>query len=830
MSTLGEAYIDVVGRTDKTGRQVERDLTGSLSKAGEAGGGAFRNKLKAALAIGGGIAAALGLNKVVGFFKDAVGAASDFSETANKVNVIFGGAAGSINKFAATAATKVGLSAQKALDAATTFGAFGKQAKLAGGDLSGFSTGMVTLAADLASFNNTSPEAAVLALGSAFKGEYEQLDNYNILMNAASVQQEALRMGLIKTKSDALDPTARVLATQSLLMQQATDAAGDFGETSDGLANKQRILAAQFDDVKRRVGVGLLPVVLQLVGIVQSGLPVFEALASALGTGIAVALAALADGFATAKEALAPFLPAVVELGRSLGEILGQALERLASAARPVIEFLRENLLPLFAGIVGAIVASGIVGIVTGVAGVIASIVAPVAAAGGGLSGLAAVLVGMVSPVALAVAAVAGLVAGVVYAYRNFEGFRDVVDKVVQFLIQKVVPKVVEFAKLFAAKIGELVAYVQRIWPDVQKAIERVLTVVVGVVKAWIFVITKAWQMWGDDLLALVGNVWDFIGDTISNALDLVKGVIKTVLAVINGDWGKAWDGIKQILSAVWAQIQNIVDLGWDVLKALFGVGLSSLKALFGLAWSAIVAVLKAAWGKIKELVTSGWAAVKSGTTSAITAVVTFVTSLPGRLLSALGSLASGLGSLAKRAWDAFDGAVDRGVAATLAFVKTIPGKAATALGNVATLLKDKGKQLIQGFINGIEDKIRALRNAIGRVMDVVGRFVPGSPVREGPLKVFNQGKTGKLLMEMFADGIEQGQRGVRDQLSGLDVSSPLDTGRLSIAGIGSGGGAREVTIVDQRTFEVSDASLMDELRELLEADRESLLLEITAL
>jgi uncharacterized protein (UPF0264 family) len=124
---------------------------------------------KAALAFAAVAAAAGAMAIKIGV--DAVKAASDLSETISKVGVLFGDTADDIEKFANGAASSLGQTKQQALDAAATFATFGKAAGLSGKDLSKFSIDFVKLSSDLASFNNTSPEQAINAIGSALRGE-----------------------------------------------------------------------------------------------------------------------------------------------------------------------------------------------------------------------------------------------------------------------------------------------------------------------------------------------------------------------------------------------------------------------------------------------------------------------------------------------------------------------------------------------------------------------------------------------------------------------------------------------------------------------------------
>ncbi len=199
---------------------------------------------------------------LIQFGADSVAGASDLNETLSKTNVLFGDSAGAVTAFAATAATQFGQSQQQALDAAATFATFGSAAGLAGDDLVEFSTGFVGLSSDLASFNNTTPEQAIEAIGAALRGESEPLRAYGVLLDDASMRQKALEMGIISTTKDALTPQQKVLAAQALIYEQTSAAQGDFARTSDGLANQQRILDAQMANLQATIGQALLPVVL----------------------------------------------------------------------------------------------------------------------------------------------------------------------------------------------------------------------------------------------------------------------------------------------------------------------------------------------------------------------------------------------------------------------------------------------------------------------------------------------------------------------------------------------------------------------------------------
>ena len=233
----------------------------------------------------------------------AVSMASDLAETQNKVGVIFGSSAKSIQAFANNANKALGQTQNEALTAASTFGTFGKAAGLAGDDLATFSTDFVTLASDLASFNNSTPEEATLALGAALRGESEPLRRFGVLLDDATLKAKATEMG-IYSGNKALTAQQKILAAQQAILEQTTDAQGDFARTSDGLANQQRILKATLEDTVTQIGMALLPAV-------QAVLPFLTAFADWASNNVGAILAigtaigAIATAIVTTNVAMA---------------------------------------------------------------------------------------------------------------------------------------------------------------------------------------------------------------------------------------------------------------------------------------------------------------------------------------------------------------------------------------------------------------------------------------------------------------------------------------------------------------------------------------------
>lgn len=220
---------------------------------------ALKDKAKLAMAAAG--------VAMVSFSMQGVRSASELSETMNKASVIFGANAEAMDRWASSAATSVGMSKGAALEAATGFGNMFAQLGFAGDQAALMSREVVQLAADLGSFNNLSTDEVSDMMSAAFRGEYDSLQRLIPSINATRVEKEALAATGKKSAAE-LTAQEKAAATLAIVQRDGAAAAGDFARTSDGLANRQKILAATVDDLQAKIGAGLLPVMAGLVGAV----------------------------------------------------------------------------------------------------------------------------------------------------------------------------------------------------------------------------------------------------------------------------------------------------------------------------------------------------------------------------------------------------------------------------------------------------------------------------------------------------------------------------------------------------------------------------------
>jgi hypothetical protein len=253
--------------------------------------------------------------------------ASNLEESQTKVNTVFKNSAFIVDNFAKTSASSFGITKQAALEAAGTFGNLIQAFGIGEGEAANMSVTLLALAADLASFNNTPIEEAIVALRSGLSGEAEPLKRFGVAINDVRLKQEALNMGLYDGKG-ALDITAKTQAAYALILKDTNLAQGDFARTSDGFANQMRILQASLSDAATEVGLVLLPYFKEFVNFINNNIvPAITAFAEnldekGLGRSFEFAIAAMGDFGIQAIAVMKSAYIATLEFARSLADIL----------------------------------------------------------------------------------------------------------------------------------------------------------------------------------------------------------------------------------------------------------------------------------------------------------------------------------------------------------------------------------------------------------------------------------------------------------------------------------------------------------------------------
>jgi phage-related protein len=685
LSNVGFATLSIIPSAKGFASALGGEVNPAMSRAGKEGGGLFGKSLLPSIGglavAAGGLFAAAGVG---GFFKDAVAGAANLEQSVGAIETVFKTSAPQMLSWADGAATAVGLTKNEYAELGTLIGTQLRNGGTAMDELAPKTNNLIGLGADLSSMFGGTTSDAVSALSSALKGERDPIERYGVSLTQAAVDAKAAELGFAKV-GGTLSAEANQAATLALIMDQTSDAHGNFGRESDTLAHKQQVLNALWQDGKTRIGGALVPAISALTGTLISGLgPALDGAERGIKTVTEVVggvYGILAKGdfkpFAGLQEdsAVVDVLFRIREGVLSAVDGIGGAISKIAPYVAPiaaVIGGLALNFLPLlglggriataFAPMLATIgklapllrVAAGPVGIVVGLLGAliasspelqgqlmglvttIGSSLAPIfstlagAVSGllpvitGALATLGPVFTGLLATLAPALSTVVGLISSVLAAVLPLAaGLLGQLVPVITQLVTAVLPPVVAiFGQIITAIAPLVVQLVNALVPVLLDVVTAILPVVSTIAGLLIPIISN--------LMPVVTTVFGVIASVISAVMQVISGVIQVVTGVISGNWSQVWTGIQSIFAGVWNLVVSILTGAVAIVGAVIRAALANIAAVWSAAWNGLVGLVSGAWSGITGAISSG-----------VSSAVSFVSGLPGKILSALSSLGS---------------------------------------------------------------------------------------------------------------------------------------------------------------------------------------------
>ena len=646
----------------------------------------------------------------------AVSAAADLEQSTGAIEAVFKSGADQMKAYADTAASTVGLTKNEYQELGTLLGAQLKNGGTSIDQLAGKTNELIGVAADLSAQFGGSTSDAVAALSSALKGERDPIERYGVSLKQASIDAKAAELGFQKV-GGSFDNEAQQAATLALIMEQTADAHGAFAREGDTLSHQIQVIKAHMGDFAAKVGTLVLPAVTALAqGAITYLVPALERLTTWARD---VAVPALQQFAAQFQANVVPKVQAAAAVFQT--EVMPRLqafLDWLTTTAPPAIQAV-IGFFERFGPAIAA--AAGVIG--TFVAGFktfnqVKTIIGAAKTAWAALNATMAA-----NPIFLVIAAIAALVAIFVALYQNNEAFRAAVDAA-WAQIKAAVSVVVEWfqtnvAPVLQAAWAQIQAAWDAVWPQLQAAwatygqpiADLIVSVFQGVAANW----DTIWQ----GISLVVSGVWQVISSVISTVIGVISGIIQVWTSALQGDWSGVWEGIKQIVSSIWAGIQGVISGALSIVQGVISGALGVIQGIWSGIWSSVGSTLSSAWEGIKSSISSG-----------VSSAVSTISTLPSRAVSALGSIGSTLVNAGKNLIQGFI----NGISSMFGAVQSKLGSLTSSLTSWkgpedydARLLTPAGVLVIEGFIRGLESRYGAVRNSLGTLTGMIADTDPGS-------------------------------------------------------------------------------------------------------
>ncbi|HUX03184.1 MAG TPA: hypothetical protein VMY35_19655 [Phycisphaerae bacterium] len=269
-------------------------------------------------------------------FLYAIKSAGSAIETVNKFEQVFGRQSEAAGKFADTLSKAIGRSRYEIRDTLASFHAFflgfgfgQKQSRMLAQEIE-------KLTYDFASLYNIQDEVAFEKMQSALAGLPRTLRQYGVNILDSTVQQEALRMGLVRGTKE-LTGQQKVIARYSIIMRTfgKQGVIGDAVRTAHKFVNRMKALRGAVFDMSAAIGMALIPIVTKLVdkgvkiatiigdwAAANKRVIVTVAKALAVVTGLGLVIMAVGTAFTLAGLALGGFSVFLGVVGAALGATL----------------------------------------------------------------------------------------------------------------------------------------------------------------------------------------------------------------------------------------------------------------------------------------------------------------------------------------------------------------------------------------------------------------------------------------------------------------------------------------------------------------------------
>ena len=227
----------------------------------------------------------------------------------------------------------------------------------------------------------------------------------------------------------------------------------------------------------------------------------------------------------------------------------------------------------------------------------------------------------------------------------------------------------------------------------------------------------EKWDLLKNKALVALEPIGSFIFNSLGVALDWVMNLVDSVNFDSFSAGIEPLTGIGELIGGLVTAIRDYLT---PIIEYLLPVVQTTISTIISLV-EPLITIFTGIFQALSGIVTGDWSKMWSGLQTILSGAIDFIKNLVSGLGSALGQLISGMVENVQRSWSTgWDNIVGT--------VKAVPGKVTGALGDMGSLLINAGKDVVRGFINGIESMGSAIadaaRNIAGKAVDGIKGFL----------------------------------------------------------------------------------------------------------
>lgn len=270
----------------------------------------------------------------------------------------------------------------------------------------------------------------------------------------------------------------------------------------------------------------------------------------------------------------------------------------------------------------------------------------------------------------------------------------------------------------------------------------------------------------GAEVLPELQATFESIKGFIQNLADFIQPVIEGIVGFIRDNMGT----IQSIFEGTWKIIEGVIDIAWAIISNSFKFWLNIIQGDWSGAWQNVKDMFSGVWEGIKKILEGAWQVMKGEVELGVKAVVALVGELPGKAVDAVKSIGTSLYQSGKDLIQGFIngiGAMGQSLwnSVTTLIKDNVPEPVRKALGisSPSKLFYEYGQQTVQGYINGVQGMQPQLKTAMEQMSNAVAstklpQLSAGTPTGQAPFGTIAGGGPWQTVL-MQANRFGMGQR-----------------------------------------------------------------------
>lgn len=539
--TVGEFIYKIGFKTDQGSKgKAESEMEGLASKA---------KKLLGAIGLGFSIKGAFEA------IKACVEVSSEVEEMQNKFDVVFRGMTDDVEEWAQSYADAIGRNSNTIkgylADSQNLFVGMGMQRE-AGAKLS---EQMVTLALDLASFNNLQETDAVNAMTKALMGESESAKTLGAVLNDNTRAMAMQTLGLTGTYQ-ALDEATKMQVNYQAILNQSGDAIGDCERSMGSYKSTLTQTQSKLEEIKTLVGQFFMPTFQRVLSYGNQGLMKLRDLITRITE--------FADSIGGTERLLA------LLAGTGAAVAVALNFKKIVTGAESLLKMLGKINLKTMA----------IIAVVVLLALIVDDFI-------NFMQGNDSVIGAMLEKAGIDVDETREKI------INTWNTIKSVLQGIWNF-IKNVATSVWNGLKSFWSENGDAItSNLIQIWQAVSSALATIWGAIKSIAESVFNALKSFWASWGDEITSAFSIVWSGIQSLFMTALNIITNLWTAFAALLSGDWSTFWESIKNVLQGIWDAIVTIVTTVLNALWALFGEKITAIKDTIVNGFNAAIAWLQ---------------------------------------------------------------------------------------------------------------------------------------------------------------------------------------------------------------------------------------------